>query len=136
MSGVGSSGSGLPPYMPLQSSVSAPTTTGIANASLAKAGKEVRFVMAEQARFALRCAVQPEAFSWQAADVTLTGYQAYVVEQWILDRQRKYASVAVFTGDAQHHIKACTGYAQRREDYEQLSIMPDERETLRIMEAS
>ncbi|CAG8732181.1 8072_t:CDS:2, partial [Funneliformis mosseae] len=41
-------------------------------------------------------------------EVTLEGYQLYIVEQWACDKiQRPYNTVIVFTGDPMHQVKAC-----------------------------
>ncbi|RUS26124.1 hypothetical protein BC938DRAFT_471196 [Jimgerdemannia flammicorona] len=40
-------------------------------------------------------------------DALLEGYQVYLVEQWVCDRDRPYKTVKVFTGDPHHKIRVC-----------------------------
>ncbi|KAI8367524.1 uncharacterized protein BYT42DRAFT_129362 [Radiomyces spectabilis] len=40
-------------------------------------------------------------------DAELTGYQTYIVEQWVCDRNKASNTVKVFTGNQSHRIKVC-----------------------------
>ncbi|RUS20656.1 hypothetical protein BC937DRAFT_94695 [Endogone sp. FLAS-F59071] len=41
------------------------------------------------------------------SEAMLEGYQIYLVEQWVCNRNRPYKTVKVFTGDPSHRIRVC-----------------------------
>jgi hypothetical protein len=54
----------------------------------------------------------------------------------MLDRQHQCASIVVYTGDKNHTVRVCKGYAGSKEDYERISSIPDEQVSLREKDVS